>query len=782
MAILNLINNPSKPSQDFINNTWTAVQGCTVRRSTKYKQTGDASLGITGTATTAATRSNTIGGEYMPQVSGLKEYRGVVNFFHDSIGRSVSLGIIFYDATGAVISTGTTFSASASQTTTTVTVTTSVSHGLQTGAMISLSGFSAQPALNLKERVITVTGSTTFTIQADDSATRSGTGGTVSVLSCTVAAFQMGYTDWTQASVTAISPSNAVYSAIQVVFSSIDTASKVDPYLWIDNPSITSTDVPSSDWYSGMLEDIPDFVEIADASQSNPNYPLARYVDLVASKGQEILDLYNAINYVSVADGGEVGDTSALVDPSKYPDSETKTEWLPWLSQLLATKSITVPGGSTSWAALTAAYSTWDGWEDNINAAAAPVAVAISARSRTSGISTITTSASHGLAVGDSVVISGAGTYNGVHLVTSVLSATQFTFSQIMPLLDISRSGTTVTATVGLAHNYLATNSVVIAGTGTALDGTFAVVSVSTTDDLPNVFTYTTVSSGTLGPFYTTGSTYPANDTSAAAGTAQIGSDLNWTSLEQFAPYPIDPNSALAYLLRTGATGIWAGTVEGLKRAARLPLNGWDIQSTMSCSGGVMTVTTESPHTLTTADQGITQIEIYGTPDDGVNRVYTVSTVVSTTKFTVSCGPKTEEFSGWATNKLVDVVRGFWSGVPSTISVTGGVMTATFNTKIPFGSSTAPVTIIGTGNVSVDTTHSPASVTIAADRMSASWPTAVTLASPLTPSDARVRLTANRFAFVVKTLNSQTEGAGIVLAFADQAKPAGSAISHEYKT
>lgn len=780
MALVNLIDNPNVPATDFVNSAWTAVQGCAVRRSTKKSQTGTASLLITGSSSTAVARSNSVTDDYIPSVFGNSEYRAVARFSHDSIGREIKIGIIFYDVASAVIATTTTFSCSASQTLSAVTVTTSGAHGLETGQMVTLSGFSSQPALNLQERVITVTGATTFTVVASDSATRSDTGGTATLLECQVASAQMGYDDWTLASVVATSPANAVYAAAQIVFEDIDTGSTFDQFLYIDNPSLVSTEVPSSAWADGVFESVPEYMKIADEAQTSPTYPLARYVDLVASRGQEILDIYEDIEYISPVDGGPVGGTSALVDPAAYPDGGMKKEWLKWLAQLLATRSVSVPGGSTSWAALSAAYSTWDGWEDSLNPAAAPAAVSISSRSRTSGISTITTSAAHGLSVGDSVVISGAGSYNGVHLVSEVLSSTQFTFSQVMPLLSISRSGTTVTATVGTAHNYSTSDSVVVSGTGTVMDGTFSVVSTSTTDDLPNVFTYTTGTSGALGPLYLTGSTYPANNSSGAAGTTQIGSDLSWLSIEQYAPYPVDPDFALTYLLRTGAAGVWAGTIEGLKRAARLALTGWDSKASFDCSSGTMTITTVDQHSLTAADEGVTTVEVYAAANDKINRTYTVDTVISDTQFTVACGPKTESFVGWVTNKIVQVSRGYWSGVPSSISTSGGAMTVTFNSPIPFATTSAPVVITGTGNVSVDTTHNPASVTIASNRLSISFASAVSLGSPLTPSDARVRLVGGLFTFVVKTLNTQTDGAGTVLAFADQAKAAGAAISHEY--
>lgn len=68
---------------------------------------------------------------------------------------------------------------SLSQSGTTITVVTTLMHGLSTGDSVSLSGF-ATSQLNVSNKTITVTNSTTFTLTGDDSATRSVTGsGTV---------------------------------------------------------------------------------------------------------------------------------------------------------------------------------------------------------------------------------------------------------------------------------------------------------------------------------------------------------------------------------------------------------------------------------------------------------------------------------------------------------------------------------------------------------------------------------------------------------------------------
>lgn len=785
MAIVNLLANPNLRQEDFLNTSWVAEEGCAIKRTTKQYHSGNASLLITATSTTAVARSNSYSDDYKVFISPGSEYRAVSWFSHATVGRLVYITLAFYGTDGLVVPTGSTVAASSgSQAGTTLTITTSSAHGLSTGDMVNITGFGTS-SFNLSQKTIFKISNTQFSVNAGTTATLTDTsGGTVQKLHAYSKEVAMGYRDWTLASITATAPQDAQVASLRIAIEDVDTASLSDRTLYIDDPSITSTTLPETDFYLGIADSIPEYVLTADSALSNPDKPLARFLDLLATQGQNVSDLYDAINYVNLADGGDPSDTSSLVDPADYPNSLTKKEWLPWIAQLLAVRSADAPGGSTSWSAL-AQFATWNDWEDSINTDAAPSSVAISSGSRTDGIATINTSTAHGLSAGDSVVISSAGTYNGVYVVATAPSTTQFTYSQVLPLEKISRSGSTASVKVAGAHPYSASQSVVVADVNTTLNGTVTVVAVSADgDDLTNSFTYTTGTSGTISDIYGRGYTYPANDSTLSSGSMVIGSDLNWTSIEQFSPYPVAQDTVLAYLIRTGASGIWAGTLEGMKRAARLALTGRDIPCLLQCIDGTLTITTDEPHEI---ENGST-VEIYASSDDRLNRVYQSVTLVSpptggdssSTQLTMSCGLDNVTTTGWITNKIVTVTRRYWSGVPSTISTTGGVMYITFNSPIPLRSTVAPVYITGTGNGSVDTTHNPASVTISSDRRTVSFASAVSLGSPLTPANARVRLIGDDFCFLVKTLESQTDGAGTVLAFADQAKPAGGVVSHEY--
>ena len=118
----------------------------------------------------------------------------------------------------------------------------------------------------------------------------------------------------------------------------------------------------------------------------------------------------------------------------------------------------------------------------------------------------------HGLAVGNSVRISGADqpAYNGLFKVARVLSADSFTvrvagspvtpatgvikavLDKLRTVTSISRSGTTAKVTTSAAHGYSAGNWVRIAGADpSAYDGVFKIVTV------PNTTTFTYTVSGT---------------------------------------------------------------------------------------------------------------------------------------------------------------------------------------------------------------------------------------------------------------------------------------------
>lgn len=76
---------------------------------------------------------------------------------------------------------------------------------------------------------------------------------------------------------------------------------------------------------------LPQYLRDADAREmSGGGYPLLRYIALVGDELGKIEALVDRLDYVSPAEGGAPGDTSALVDPQT-----ADLAWLPWLGRLV---------------------------------------------------------------------------------------------------------------------------------------------------------------------------------------------------------------------------------------------------------------------------------------------------------------------------------------------------------------------------------------------------------------------------------------------------------------
>lgn len=75
---------------------------------------------------------------------------------------------------------------------------------------------------------------------------------------------------------------------------------------------------------------LPEFYRLADAEL---DWPLLRFLSLLGDQLGELADLLERIDYVGPDEGGEPGDSSDLVDPSRADDA-----WLGWLAQLVGVK------------------------------------------------------------------------------------------------------------------------------------------------------------------------------------------------------------------------------------------------------------------------------------------------------------------------------------------------------------------------------------------------------------------------------------------------------------
>jgi hypothetical protein len=685
----------------------------TLQRTSKRSKTGLASLLITGTSNGGTTTVMSHNASTAPEVFPESRYRGLVWFHHEIVNRAITFGVQFYD----------------------------------------------------KNR-------TALAYTADHYVTAT-----------------QGFNEWTLAYITLDAPTDARYAALRIDFASVNT-SGLDRFLWLEDAGlVTYGNLTSSRFLNLFSRSVPDWMVIEDSQQTNPQFPMMRFVDLMGSQMDDVLDLISDFHYIPEVEGGPVGDTSSLVDPSNYGNTNSemvsKPEWLPWLAQLVGVRNtaITLPSGST-WSTLEA-YTTWASWEADINAAAA-TPLTISSLSRTSGTVTVTTSVAHGLEAGDVVTIAGTTItssvaadvpFNGYYEVLSA-SGTNLSYSQSYPILSAIQSGTTtVTVTVGRPHGFVVGNTVTLSNTAqSAFNGTFTITAVSQVGDDGgnNTFTFTAGTSGTRVSY--TGAVQPATNKNGTGGTA-TPSDLKWSFIEASGGPGFDPSVTLAEFIRSGANGVWAGTQEGMKRAARAAMSGRDVACTLTRIGGTVTARSVEPHGLTNGST----VTIYGASDPTLNRSYTLTSTGDNTFTVPSGGSDVTDIRARVTNKAVTVTGGFWNGQITTVTVgASNLYTITFSKPLPAVAVSGTVVISGSGATAVNKTHTPTgAITVSADRLTISF-TSNQATSAQSSSGGKAKIAIDSLTFVIGTTRAQSPSDQTIIDFVELAKPAGAIITHEY--
>jgi hypothetical protein len=598
--------------------------------------------------------------------------------------------------------------------------------------------------------------------------------------------------DWTLGTIEANAPVDAQTAVIRVELPNL-TADIDDGLLWIDSASLVEYAEPSTTTVNRMLAFIPEYMDEADRTQVSPTRPLARFLDLLGVQLEEIRLTNFAFDYRSPADGGNPDDTSILVDPSGYPTSGVKQEWLPWIGQHLGVPPAEIQGGFTPWFFLENTYPTWSAWETEINENPASPPLSIVSSSRSAGISEIETSEEHGLSVGDVVTIetSPPSDFDGIYSVASLSSATRFNYIQQYGIVSIVRpSGSSEVTVVGVRpHGLTPGASVSVTGTGdVSFDGIHTVIDVfqAYDDGGFNGLTYNTLSTSAANSY--AGVFYPVDASpSSSSGTVEASSDLAWKFIEGDNPYPIAADIATAELIRSGATGIWAGTVEGMKRSARVALGGSetvDLKASLSTRDGLMTIVCREDHYLNIGDF----VEVYRCPEASLNGVYPVASVASSQVFTVFCRQGTFTSSAWITSKRAEIEKNQWHGRISSIDVVSNVMTIRLLDAFPAETGEyidGGYAISGTGNILLDGASAPSFLPLA-DRFTLQSDTALSdLSIPALPSTAKILTnlsgaTSGAFCFLLKTLASQTLSAEQTVFLASQAKPSGSIITHSF--
>jgi len=698
---------------------WTATDA-DLARTTKRAHSGIASIQITATGNTAYVYSgdSTTIAELVP-VNRTNSYRVFLWFHHETVNRSIRVGLQFYNATQEVIA--------------------------QTPAHYS--------------------------------------------------DFEMSFRDWTLASLVVDVddiPVNAVYVAVKIKFEVDDVNDKIDSKLWIDDVVLYQPeDITEEPIVKRLSRWIPEYMVEEDGNQTNPVNPMLLYLDVASATLGHIYKYIDDFGYGTVGNPDYPLATSTLTDPSGYPESGTQTEWLQWLSQLVGMRSTAISDTSsgTNWFFLEANYTDWDEWETDVNLDVTSYSTSWTSITRTDGAVTVIVT-SHGFVDGDVFTITGASdtSLNGQYEVSDAPNSTDIHFSQIYPILSLSQSTTTVTVTTGVAHNLSIGDSIEIDGTYTIFDGTtqtVATVSQTVDSDVDDVLTFTAASGSASS---TNGVIWPSDLLIGETGTIGTDVDLNWASIEGVNAYPLTPPGALAEFIRTGASGIWAGTIDGMKRAARLSLSGLDEPVTIERNQGYLKITSTVLHELSVGDF----IEIYASPYPELGGVYTVHSVVDAHSFKVEYDGGYLLTRGWATTKKVQIEKKYWNGVIESISSASGVVTITFQQLLPVLSSyeiLGSIVVTGTSNNTLNATFGSfvsGDVTISSDRRTITFdttahPSSVGTIAQLNPvsANAKLHMSDNSF-YLIKTLSSQTTGPEAVLTFVDFAKPAGSAITHKY--
>jgi hypothetical protein len=486
---------------------------------------------------------------------------------------------------------------------------------------------------------------------------------------------------------------------------------------WIDDAVIFEKELVTTEpIVKKLIERLPEYFVEEDENQTNPQYPLLTYLDSASSTLGEIDRLITDFGYYSMGDAANPGATSTLVDPATFTGGETgiQYDWLLWLSRIIGIQSDAISdgsGGTTPWYYLEG--EAFDTW-------------------------------------------------------------TEWEENLNPETLDYEQTWTAVertdnVVTVTLPHNpgdheFAVGDSIYATASGgnqdSSLYGYFEITEVISAPSYQ--IKYVAAGSNVLSA-------------AAKTGTIETKSDINWQSIEGSNSYPLTPPEALAQFIATGASGVWAGTLEGMRRAARIVLLGSDVMTTFEVADGVLTATSPSIHGFSVGDD----IEIYACPFSEYNRSYEVVSVPSPTTFTVACDGPSLISKCHATNKVVSFERGFWNGVVLQASRTSNTVTLVFQDRVPVSSVSGSITISGDSQLAG--TFALSSPVVSADRYSMTFTKSGSdfTESVLVTTKAKLN-TGSRFCFVAQTLLSQTTGGESVIEFTNFAKPAGGIITHEY--
>ena len=507
---------------------------------------------------------------------------------------------------------------------------------------------------------------------------------------------------------------------------------------WIDDSVICEKELAITEpFIKKLIERLPEYFLEEDKNQTNPEYPLLNYLDSASVTLGRIDELITDFGYYSMGDPANPGATSTLVDPATFTGGSAgiQYDWLLWLSRIIGVQSDAISDSSGLTTGWAKLETTYPNWE----------------------------------------------TWE------ENINPATLNYSQAWSAVE--RTSNVVTVTLPHApgdHEFVVGDSVDAVTSGgtpdTSLYGNFEITEVITS------------------PSYQIKFVAPGSNVLSSAlktGTIETQTDLDWVSIESSNSYPVTVPEALAKFIETGASGVWAGTLEGMRRAARIVLKGLDKLITFQIADGVLTATYLIPTSINDANNDLSigdDVEIYGCPFSEYNRSYEITSVSTTTSepdqidtvtFTVACDGPSLITKGYITNRFVDFERGFWNGVVSEASKTDGspdTIILTFQDPIPVSSITGNIVI--TGDTRLAGTFTPIGTSISADRYQLTFTgtfTGTFFSTEIISTETRAKLnTGSRFCFVAQTLSTQTTSGESVIEFTNFAKPAGGIITHEY--
>jgi hypothetical protein len=524
--------------------------------------------------------------------------------------------------------------------------------------------------------------------------------------------FTMSYAEWDLASIF-VDPDNTPEDARWMA---LVVKPSNNSKTWIDDAVIYESELVTTEpFIQKLVARLPEYFVEEDASQTSPEYPLLNYLDSAAFTLGHIDELITEFGFYSMGDATHPEATSTLVDPATFTGGTAgiQHDWLLWLSRIIGVQSDAISDSSGN-------ASNWSQLDAN---------------------------------------------YDTWTKWEEDINPATLDFSQSWTAVKRTNNVVTVTFNPG-SHVFKVGDSIYTVTSGgnpdASLYGYFEITEVITSPSYQIKF----VQTGT-NPDIAFGD--------LKTGKVETKSDVNWQSIENSNSYPLTPPQALAKFIETGASGVWAGTLEGMRRAARVVLNGLDIPISFIVADGVLTATSSTAHNLSVGDE----IKIYGCPFSEYNRSYLVASVLTNTTFTVACDGPSLISKGHVTNKFVDFERGYWNGDVNDATRVSNTVTLIFKDRIPVFSVTGNIVI--TGNSILVGTFALVSPVVSADRYSMTF---IKSGSDFTETNliaTKAKLdVGSRFCFMAQTLESQTTGAESVIEFTNFAKPAGGIITHEY--